>query len=246
MKLIKGSFFKQGFEAVQTMDAEAKAANGSKGLYDFYVKDGQESLMRFLTDKPVAFKAHTINVGKVPRVFVCTEDENCLGCQQPDSFDISKPNKATVKAAFLVLDGSVVEKDKLEDGKPTGEKVRYTDQIKVMVRGVNDVAVIERNSKKYGLLNRAYYCSKQGKKNPYNFDRVDGCPEGKDPEFWSQAPLTDEAMNKLIEKLPEKYKELAKGEDGLYGVLYSLFTPYGMQAEKENTGIEEPRELSRC
>lgn len=236
------SFFRTGFEDVKAMDAEAKAiSGGGKGIYDFYVKDGQETLMRFLTDEPVAFKAHTIKVGKAPRVFVCTEDEDCLGCKQPDSFDASKPNKASVKAAFLVLDGSVVEKDEVVNGQPTGKKVQYTDQIKVMVRGVNDIAVIQRNAEKYGLLNRAYYCSKQGQKNPYTFDRVDGCPNGKDPELWSQAELSQEAIDKLIEKLPEKYREMAKGEGGFYAVLQSLFTPFG-----ELPVVEEAQSLARC
>lgn len=235
--------FRTGFEDVKAMDAEVKAMNGGgKSIYDFYVKDGQETLMRFLTDQPIAFKAHTIKVGKAPRVFVCTEDENCLGCKQPDSFDASKPNKASVKAAFLVLDGSVVEKDEVVNGQPTGKKVQYTDQIKVMVRGVNDIAVIQRNAEKYGLLNRAYYCSKSGQKNPYTFDRVDGCPNGKDPELWSQAELKQEAVDKLIEKLPEKYREIAKGEGGFYAVLESLFVPYG----EVTPTVEEAQGLTRC
>ena len=235
------NLFQTGFDKVQSMDAMSKASGGSKGIYDFYVKDGQETLVRFLTDKPVAFKAHTIKVGKAPKVFICTGDENCLGCKQPDSFDVSKPNKASVKAAFLVLDGSIVEKDEVVNGQPTGKKVQYTDQIKVMVRGVNDIAVIQRNAEKYGLLNRAYYCSKQGQKNPYTFDRVDGCPEGKDAELWSQGELTPQAMEKIINSLPEKYREMAKGENGLYEVLYSLFTPFGATPE-----IEEPKGLTRC
>lgn len=239
---MKNNFFKLGFEDVKAMEAEAKSSmGGSKGIYDFYVKDGQETLMRFLTDKPVAFKAHTIKVGKAPKVFVCTEDDNCLGCRQPDSFDSTKMNKASVKAAFLVLDGSVVEKDEMENGQPTGKKVQYTDQIKVMVRGVNDIAVIQRNAEKHGLLNRAYYCSKQGQKNPYTFDRVDGCPRGKDAEFWSQSELSQEAIDKLIEKLPEKYREMAKGENGFYEVLQSLFTPFGEVPE-----VEEAQGLTRC
>ena len=238
---LKSNLFKLGFEDVKAMDAEAKAVSSNRGIYDFYVKDGQETLMRFLTDQPVAFKAHTIKVGKAPRVFVCTEDENCLGCKQPDSFDATKMNKASVKAAFLVLDGSVVEKDEMENGQPTGKKVQYTDQIKVMVRGVNDIAVIQRNAEKHGLLNRAYYCSKQGQKNPYTFDRVDGCPKGKDAEFWSQSELSQEAIDKLIEKLPEKYREMAKGEGGFYAVLQSLFVPYG-----EVPVVEEAQGLTRC
>lgn len=237
--------FQTGFDNVSNMDAANKAASSNRGIYDFYVKDGQEALMRFLTDKPVAFYAHTIKVGKAPRVFVCTQDETCLGCKQPDTYDATKLNKASVKAAFLVLDGSEVEKDEIVNGQPTGKKIKYTDQIKVMVRGVNDIAVIQRNAEKYGLLNRAYYCAKQGQKNPYTFDRVDGCPDGKDPEFWSQGELSKEAMDKLIDKLPEKYKELAKGEDGLYGVLYSLFTPYGAPAPTGQS-VEEAQELKRC
>lgn len=237
--MFNSEYFKMGFDNVNAMDAANKAANSSRGIYDFYVKDGQETLMRFLTDKPVAFKAHTIKVGKAPKVFICTEDEHCLGCQQPDSFDPSKPNRATVKAAFLVLDGSEVEKDEVVNGQPTGKKIKYTDQVKVMVRGVSDIAAIQRIAEKH-TLDRAYYCAKQGQKNPYTFDRVDGCPQGKDPELWSQGKLSPEAKAKLIEKLPEKYREMAKGENGFYEVLYSLFTPYGVAPQ-----VEEAKGLTR-
>ena len=238
------NIFKKGFESVENMKQEQQASKGN-GIYDFYVKDKEDALMRFLTDEPIAFKAHTIKVGKAPRVFVCTEDENCLGCKQPDSFDMSKPNKASVKAAFLVLDGREVERDEKIDGQPTGKKVKYTDQIKVMVRGVTDVAKIQMQKQKYGLLNRTFTCSKRGVKNPDTFDRNDDFPQGKDPKFWSQGALREEAINELIEKLPEKYREIAKGEDGFYGVLYELFKPYGFD---NNVGgeVEEPTTLTRC
>ena len=87
------SFFQKGFDAVNKMSEEAKANSGKTGIYDFYVKDGEEKLMRFLTDEPLSFYAHTIKVGTVPRVFVCTGEPDCKGCQQPDSFDASKLNK---------------------------------------------------------------------------------------------------------------------------------------------------------
>ena len=48
-------------------------------------------------------------------------------------------------------------------------------------------------------------------------------------------------MEKIINSLPEKYREMAKGENGLYEVLYSLFTPFGVTPD-----IEEPKGLTRC
>lgn len=244
--MIKGGFFQKGFDSVENMKQEQQASANS-GIYDFYVKDGEDALVRFLTDEPIAFKAHTIKVGKAPRVFLCTEDDNCLGCRQPDSFNVNKPNKASVKAAFLVLDGREFEADEKVNGQPTGKKVKYTDQVRVMVRGVTDVANIQMQKQKYGLLNRTFTCSKRGMKNPYTFDRNDNCPEGKDPKFWSQEVLSPEAMNEIIEKLPEKYRDLAKGEDGLYGVLYELFKPYGINSSAETTEVlQEPTALTRC
>ena len=238
------NIFKKGFESVENMKQEQQASKGN-GIYDFYVKDKEDALMRFLTDEPIAFKAHTIKVGKAPRVFVCTEDADCLGCKQPDSFDMSKPNKASVKAAFLVLDGREVERDEKENGQPTGKKVQYTDQIKVMVRGISDAAGIQKAKEMYGLLDTPYVCSKSGKKNPYTFFPALKGLKGKDPEFWSPEPLSDEAKAKLIEKLPEKYREIAKGEDGFYGVLYELFKPYGFDNSVGNE-VEEPTALTRC
>lgn len=229
------SFFTTGFENVAEMDAVKKAGKSSSGIYDFYVKDGEEALMRFLTYVPLGFNAHTIKVGKAPKTFVCTGDEHCLGCKQPDSFDPSKPNKATTKVAFLVLDGREVERDEMVDGKPTGKKIKYTDQIKVMVRGVTDMAVIARIKSKYGLEGKAFYCAKQGQKNPYTFDRLDECPAGKDPLFWSNAPLTTEALDKLNEKLPEKYRDMPFEE-----ILMDLFVPFGA-----TPSVEEPQGLQR-
>ena len=55
--------FKKGFESVENMKQEQQASKGN-GIYDFYVKDKEDALMRFLTDEPIAFKAHTIKVGK--------------------------------------------------------------------------------------------------------------------------------------------------------------------------------------
>lgn len=227
--------FRTGFDGVAEMDAMHKAGKNSTGIYDFYVKDGEEALMRFLTFVPLGFNAHTIKVGKAPKTFLCTGDADCLGCKQPDSFDPSKPNKATTKAAFLVLDGREVEKDEVVNGQPTGRKVKYTDQIKVMVRGVSDIAVIARTKDKYGLEGRAFYCAKQGQKNPYTFDRLDECPEGKDPMFWSKEPLSDEAIEELRKKLPEKYRDM-EFED----ILMSLFTPFGVTPT-----VEEPVGLQR-
>lgn len=161
---MKMGFFNRGIEATQKLADAHKASFSSNGIYDFYVKDGQEALMRFLTDEPVSFMAHNIKVGKAPRTFVCTGDADCQGCKQADSFDPTKPNKPVVRAAYLVLDGTITEKDEMQDGKPTGKKVQYTDQIKVMVRGTSDIAAIERCKEKYGLLGRAYYVSKMVKR----------------------------------------------------------------------------------
>ena len=230
---MKLGFFNRGMEAANKLAEEHKSSFSGNGIYDFYVKDGQEALMRFLTDEPVSFMAHSIKVGKAPRTFLCTGDDDCQGCKQVDSFDASKPNKPVFRAAYLVLDGTVVEKDEMENGQPTGKKIQYTDQIKVLVRGTSDLATIARCKEKYGLLSRAYYVSKNGKKNPYAFDRADGCPHGKDEEFWGQHELSQEAINKLIEKLPEKYRDMAREKDGFYNVIES--------AEK----VEEPKSLNR-
>ena len=41
--------------------------------------------------------------------------------------------------------------------------------------------------------------------------------------------------------IPEKYREMAKGEGGFYAVLQSLFVPYG-----EVPVVEEAQGLTRC
>lgn len=244
--MFNAGIFKRGFESVEQAQKERQMqSSGRDTIYDFFLKDGQEAPIRFLNDEPISFLGHTCKVGKLPKIFVCTDDAECLGCKQPDSFDPSKPNKASLKVAFLVLDGTVIEKDEMVDGKPTGKKVQYTDQIKVMVRGISDAAGIQKAKEMYGLLDTPYVCSKSGKKNPYTFFPALKGLKGKDPEFWSPEPLSDEAKSKLIEKLPEKYREIAKGEDGFAGVLMELFKPFGYGMDNNKVEIEEPTSLTR-
>lgn len=221
------NLFGIGFEKVNELQQEERKANGN--LYDFYLKDGQEGLIRFLTLEPVVFKAHTLKVDNVDAVsgkhwtryetHICTGDDTCEGCKQVDSFDATKPNRASIKCAFLVIDGSEYEyKDKNGDSKV------LTDRVKFLLRGSTDLSVIQRLVNRGGL-DRPFYVSKVGKKNPLIFEKLDEVPQGKNPAIWGNAPLTEEVKQSIISSLPEHYQELAKGEYGLYEILFDKFKP---------------------
>ena len=57
------------------------------------------------------------------------------------------------------------------------------------------------------------------------------------------------SIEKLIEKLPEGYRDLARQEGGFYNVIEALFTPYGVSSDSEEipfaTSVEEPQSLNR-
>jgi len=165
--------FKRGFKAVKEEEArreqERKERRG-KLWRVYFPKDAKEDYeipFRFLTDEPVCFWEHTLNInGKVVHR-TCTGE----GCQ-----DCANGNKPRFVGAFLGIDCSKYEVDERDsNGNKTGKKKTISATAKLLVRGQTDLAQLDRLNNKYGLLDREWAISKTGSgtSTKWAFDRGD-------------------------------------------------------------------------
>ena len=189
--IMKKPLVKRGFKAVREEEKRReliKEQRQGKLWRVFFPKnagDDFEIPVRFLTDEPVCFYEHTnfIN-GKVVNI-TCTGDD-CPECKAGD--------KPRFVGAFLVIDRTEFEYEERDaNGNKTGKKVKGKDRLKLLVRGSQDLAQLDRLSSKYGLLDRDWNIYKTGKdtSTKWNFDRGD-------LDEWSE-----EELNNI---LPEKYR----------------------------------------
>lgn len=159
----------RGYKAVKEEEErreKAREARKGKLWRVFFPKDADEDYeipLVFLTDEPLCYKEHVINVGGRIEQHTCTEDEDCPYC--------AEGNKPRFVGAFLVIDRSEVE---VKD-KKTNKKKIVSDRLKLLVRGTTDLAKLERLDKKYGLLDKEWNVYKTGSdtSTTWNFDRGD-------------------------------------------------------------------------
>lgn len=184
---------KRGFKAVKEEEKrreQLREQRQGKLWRVFFPKDADEEFeipIRFLTDEPVCFYEHTKFVnGKVLNI-TCTGDD-CPECKDGD--------KPRFVGAFLVIDRTEFEYDERDDkGNKTGKKLKGKDRLKLLVRGQQDLAVLDRLSSKYGLLDRdwAVFKTGSGTNTKWNFERGD-------LDEW-----TEEELQNI---LPEKYRDM--------------------------------------
>lgn len=184
--------FKRGFKAVK--EEEKKREQMKEQLQGrlwrvFFPKnagDDHEINVRFLTDEPVCFYEHTEFTGGKVTNTTCT-GEDCPLCKSG--------HKPRFVGAFLVIDRTEFEYDERDaQGNKTGKKVTGKDRLKLIVRGQQDLAVLDRLSTKFGLLDREWSIYKTGKdtSTKWNFERGE-------IEEWSE--------KELYNILPEKYRD---------------------------------------
>lgn len=147
-------------ESVSARKAAVDAARKNKFLSYLSLDDGEHAVVRFMNAKPVTFYQHRAmdpKVGKI-RNLTCTRGE-CPLCK------LGSKHRATYKGAFLVL-----HIDNEVDGKVKPE-------LKLFVRGVNDLSVIEaKNAGKKGpVTNRNLELTRvgEGTSTRYTFDETD-------------------------------------------------------------------------
>ena len=209
----------RGFKAVKEEEKrreQMKEQRQGKLWRVFFPKDAKEDFeipVRFLTDEPVCFYEHTkYTNGKVLNI-PCKGDD-CPECKEGD--------KPRFVGAFLVIDRTEFEYDERDDkGNKTGKKVKGKDRLKLIVRGQQDLAVLDRLNNKYGLLDRDWNVFKTGKdtSTKWNFERGD-------LEEW-----TDEEIQNLI---PEKYR----GMD-FYEIVEQQITGEGLDSSDNDTDVPD-------
>lgn len=188
---MKKPLIKRGFKAVKEEEKrkeQLKEQRQGKLWRLFFPKDAGgdfEIPVRFLTDEPVCFYEHTDYAGGKVTNTTCTGD-GCPAC--------ASGSKPRFVGAFLVIDRTEFEYEERDDkGNKTGKKIKGKDRLKLLVRGSQDLAQLDRLASKYGLLDRDWNIYKTGKdtSTKWNFDRGD-------LDEW-----TEEEIQNL---LPEKFR----------------------------------------
>lgn len=241
---MKNKLLKRGFKAVKEEEKKRELLRQQRQgkLWRIYfpqnADEDYEIPVRFLTDDPICYYEHTkfIN-GKVVNI-TCTGDD-CPECKAGD--------KPRFVGAFLVIDRTEFEYEERDaNGNKTGKKVKGKDRLKLLVRGQKDLAVLERLSTKYGLLDRDWNITKTGKdtSTTWLFDR------GELDEW------TDEEIQNI---LPEKFRgrdfyEIVEeqvlgvvededdNEDGDYDVTNGV---QSLDDEEDDTPFDTPKKAKK-
>lgn len=218
-------FRRRGFDAhVEEEKRREKAREAKRGkLFRFFLKDGDEDVpVRFLTEEPILFYEHDFNQGK--EHYTCTGEGECEHC--------ADGHRATYRGAWLIVDGRTFEMDEWDaKGNKTGKKKKVKDRIKLFVRGSTDIAKLASQSKKYGLTSRPWFATKTGKdqSTSYVLDRSD-----------AKDPLTKAQIKKLLEQLPEKYRDLYDGkEDSLYSIVEAQLDLLDLEDEEATNQVDD-------
>lgn len=136
----RGGWFSQGRDAarghVQRSNAEREAQKGRFAL-DFWMKDGEEALIRFREDEPVTYYEHSITVNGKRRPFTCPGEDVCPACK--------KGIKRRWRAAYNVIDYRTW-KDK--------KGVEHSHDVKVYKCGKMVFEDLDKIDRRYGLTSR--------------------------------------------------------------------------------------------
>jgi hypothetical protein len=212
---------KRGFKAVKEEEKrreQAREQRQGRLWRVFFPKNASEDFeipVRFLTNEPICFYEHTKNVnGKIVNI-TCTGDgcEECAGGDKP-----------RFVGAFLVIDRTEFEYEERDaKGNKTGKKLKGKDRLKLLVRGQQDLAVLDRLNSKYGLLDRDWNVYKTGTdtSTKWNFDRGD-------IDEW-----TEEELNNI---LPEKFR----GKD-LYEIVEQQITGEGLTEDDNDSSDDDSK-----
>lgn len=219
-------FRKRGFDAHKKEESRRKEESKKRqgNLWRFFLKDDEEDVpLRFLTEDPILFYEHSLKTpdGKY-------DNATCLG---DDCEHCARGDKPSYKGAWLVADGREIEVDERKNGTKTGKKKIVKDQVKLYVRGATDIAKLDRQSKKFGLVSRPWFATKTGQNTStsYELDR------GEEDE------LSPKELANLIAKLPEKYREHYTGdEEELYDIVEDQIFGDVIEDDEEEEEDEKP------
>ena len=209
--------FRRGGDAVKQVQQEKKLAAESRKtkLWEFFPpKDGSVVQIRFLTDEPLVWKCHQVQIdGKWIRI-TCTEEFEPGSCKECE-----KGNRPQDVAGWLVWDSRPFEvKVKDKDGNDSGKKKTVPGSVKPLIRGMTDAALIQKKNEMFGLLSRPYliYKTGEGKQTKWTYDHGD------------VDKLTKKQLDEYLATLPESLRGLDP-----YEVMEKQIVPASMDDGEE-------------
>lgn len=210
-----GSLFKKGYDSVRDEKERQDQIreNAGKRLFRFFLqKDGDEALVRFLTEEPITFYEHMISRGNRYDPYICIGD----GCPHCDNGD-----RPSFKGAFLLYD-----KRPYEYTDKSGKQHKGDGQIRLYVQGTRVLSQLDRLSSRYGLIGRDYIISRSGSgtATSYMFERDkeyklsekeirDALPEKLREEFDGTQLSLEDMVREQLEMSLETYSVNSSGDE---------------------------------
>lgn len=186
--------FNTGYTAVKE-EKERQERNREKvkgKLWDFYLSDdGDEAQVRFLTEEPVNYYAHSVpEKGGRYQEHICTQDDDCEYCNEGD--------KPQFKSAYLIWD-----KREYETTNEKGKKVKKSGCLRLYTQGTKVTSQLARISSKSGITVKDLNIVRSGKgtQTSYMFEND-----------FEREPLTADEVREMLAVLPEEQQDMYKGD----------------------------------
>lgn len=208
------SLFKRGYQEIEKEEKRREESKkNSGGIFRFFLKEG-EAEISFLTEEPINFYEHSIQTYKNGKQVY--DNVPCPGSDCPHCANGSRP---TFKSAWLIIDHRPYTYTNKE-----GKEVTKEDTIKLYVVGTKVAGLLQRKSKRYGLVDYKYLIERIGKdtSTTYSLDNLE------------KSTIT---TKEILELLPEQYKEEYDGDmEVLYAIIekeIAKLLPTGDEEEEE-------------
>lgn len=186
--------FNTGYSAVkEEKERQERNRERIKGkLWDFYLSDdGDEAQVRFLTEEPVNYYAHSVpEKGGRYQEHICTQDDDCEYCNEGD--------KPQFKSAYLIWD-----KREYETTNEKGKKVKKSGCLRLYTQGTKVTSQLARISSKSGITVKDLNIVRSGKgtQTSYMFEND-----------FEREPLTADEVREMLAVLPEEQQDMYKGD----------------------------------
>lgn len=163
-------WFKTGYDEVQKYSEEldrkqAEAKSRRNFVPSLILKDGESTVIRFVTDEPVTFREHYLPNAQGRKFYTCLEgvEENGEVVECPFC---SSGNKPSFRGAYLIIDRGTdtwVDKD--------GKQQTAQNQIKIFKQGIKVLKVLDKIRSKRELTEWDIEISRTGSgtDTSYNF-----------------------------------------------------------------------------
>jgi hypothetical protein len=136
----KKKWFTSGADQARDHVKREKArrnAQASSRFPRFFLKDGEEASVRFVTDEPVGYEEHAEQVNGRWEYYTCSGDEDCLGCK--------RGVRKSWRAAYKIIDRRT-----WTDRKGNS----HSNEIKVLKVGIRAFPMVDKIQKRVGLRTR--------------------------------------------------------------------------------------------